>query len=159
VSGPVPKGGSNDLGADQGGDTFNYLAIPAITGALAYAGPGTTGNSILPTCTGLFHQGCSFPNNMLGRNSSIGPNVWNWNLGVFKHFPVTEKVDLELRGEFYDVVNHKNFYVLGYLLGGADVSSLPTNAAGQPMITAMKGGFGNPFDERRVTQVAVRVTF
>jgi outer membrane receptor protein involved in Fe transport len=157
VIGSSPKGGSSDLGPDTGGDLFNYLTIPAAKGQ--YAGPGTTGNSILPTCTGLFHQGCSFPTNMLSRNSSIGPSVWNWDLGIYKDFSITERVRLQLRGEFYDILNHKNFYVLGYLLGGADVSTLPTNAAGQPMITAQKGGFGNPFDERRITQVAVRITF
>ncbi|HET9741619.1 MAG TPA: hypothetical protein VFQ00_02615 [Terriglobales bacterium] len=55
--------------------------------------------------------------------------------------------------------NHKNFYVLGFPLGGVDVSSLGTNAAGLPVIQAQKGGYGNPFDERRVTQLAIRVTF
>jgi hypothetical protein len=153
VSGPSPKS-NGTLGADQGGDVYNYLAIPAVVGQ--YAGPGTTGNSILPTCTG---GTCSFPANMLSRNSSIGPNVWNWDMAVYKDFPLTERVGLQLRGEFYNVLNHKNFYVLGYLLGGADVSSLPTNSAGQPMIQAQKGGFGNPFDERRITQVAVKITF
>jgi hypothetical protein len=158
VSSASPKGGSSDLGADQGGDIYNYLTIPAAVGE--YAGPavipGTSttisSNSILPTCTGLFHQGCSFPANMLSRNSSIAPPVWNWDLGVYKDFAVTERVQLQLRGEFYNLLNHKNFYVLGYALGGADVSA-------SPIIQAQKGGFGNPFDERRLTQLALRVTF
>jgi len=147
VSSASPKGGSSDLGPDQGGDTYNYLTIPALVGQ--YVGPGTTNNSILPTCTA---QGCSFPANMLSRNSSIGPSVWNWDLGVFKDFPITERIQLQLRGEFYNILNHKNFYVVGYALGGADVSA-------SNIIQAQKGGYGNPFDERRVTQVAVRVTF
>lgn len=168
VIGAVPNGGSSNLGPDTGGDVFNYLKIPAAVGQ--YTGPtvipGTTtlisslpnpllnGGDLsnLPTCTGLFHQGCSFPANMLGRNSSIGPSVWNWDMAVYKDFPITERVKLQLRGEFYDVLNHKNFYVIGFPLGGADVSSNTT-------IQAMKGGFGNPFDERRITQLAIRVEF
>lgn len=160
VTGGVPKG-SSDLGPDQGGDLYNYITVPAAVGD--YAGPtvipGTSTpvpaslrSSTLPICTGLFHQGCRFPNNMLGRNSSLGPNVWSWDLGVYKDIPITERVSVQLRGEFYNVLNHKNFYVLGYALGGADVSSSPT-------IQAQKGGYGNPFDERRVTQLALRITF
>jgi len=61
-------------------------------------------------------------------------------------------VSVQLRGEFFNVLNHKNFYVLGFALGGADVSS-------SNIIQAQKGGYGNPFDERRTTQLAVRVTF
>jgi len=157
----MPGGGSSDLGADQGNDNYNYLVVPAAVGQ--YAGPtvipGTTTqipsaaqSSTLPICTGLGHVGCTFPSNMLSRNSSIAPSVWNWDLGVFKDFPVTERVKLQLRGEFYNLLNHKNFYVLGFGQGGADVSTSST-------ITAMKGGYGNPWDERRVTQLAVRVTF
>ena len=156
----VPKG-SSDLGPDQGGDLYNYITVPAAVAQ--YAGPtvipgtttplpGSLQSSTLPICTGLGHQGCRFPNNMLGRNSSAGPNVWNWDLGVYKDIPVTERVSVQLRGEFYNILNHKNFYVLGYALGGADVSSSAT-------IQAQKGGYGNPFDERRVTQLAIRVTF
>lgn len=161
VIGVSPKGGSSDLGPDTGGDVYNYITIPAAVGdykgptvipGTSTAIPASSQSSTLPICTGLFHQGCSFPANMLGRNSSIGPSVWNWDLGVYKDIPVTERVTVQLRGEFYNVLNHKNFYVLGFGFGGADVSSSPT-------IQAQKGGFGNPVDEHRVTQVALRVTF
>ena len=161
VTAGVPKGGGSDLGPDQGGDLYNYLTIPAAVGdyvgptvipGTSTAIPSSLQSSTLPICTGLGHQGCRFPNNMLGRNSSIGPSVWNWDLGVYKDIPVTERVSLQLRGEFYNVLNHKNFYILGFGFGGADVST-------SNVIQAQKGGFGNPFDEHRVTQVALRVTF
>ena len=161
LTGRSPKGGGSDLGPDQGGDIYNYITVPAAVGdyngptvipGTSTAIPASLQSSTLPICTGLFHQGCSFPGNMIGRNSSIAPSVWNWDLGVYKDFAVTERVSVQLRGEFYDVLNHKNFYVLGFGFGGADVSSSPT-------IQAQKGGYGNPFDERRVTQLALRVTF
>jgi len=160
-------------GADTGGNLFNYLPVPAAVGE--YMGPtvvtGTStpfpnvglgtgfGGSNLPICTGLFGQGCSYPANMLHRNAFVGPQVWNWDLGVYKNFKITERVGLQLRGEFFDVLNHKNFYILGFAVGGADVSSLPTDAAGRPLVQAKKGGYGNPFDERRNTQLAIRLTF
>ncbi len=172
VTGPYGIQGSTS-GGDTGGNLYNYLAVPAAVGQ--YTGPtvipGTTtpfpnvglgagiGGSTLPICTGLEGKGCSYPSNMLHRNAFVAPQVWNWDLGVYKNFKITERVALQLRGEFFDILNHKNFYVLGFGAGGADVSSLGTNAAGQPLIQAKKGGYGNPFDERRHTQLAVRITF
>ena len=57
---------------------------------------------------------------MMGRNSMVGPGNWNWNLGVYKNFKVTERVGLQFRAEFYDVTNHKNFYLSVFGEGGAD---------------------------------------
>jgi hypothetical protein len=170
----VPKGGS--AGPDLGGNTFNYMSLPAsipdpVTGnpgANEYTGPafitGTTtpfpfNASNFPTCTGLFHSGCSYPSNMVGRNSFVGPGNWNLNFGVYKNFKVTERVGLQLRGEFFDLTNHKNFYVFGFGVGGADVSSLPTDANGNPIVRAVKGGYGNPFDDHRNLQIAMKLTF
>ena len=42
--------------------------------------------------------------------------------------------------------------MIGFPLGGADVSTSTT-------VQAMKGGYGNPFDDHRNTQLALRVTF
>jgi outer membrane receptor protein involved in Fe transport len=154
----VPKSGS--AGPDLGGNLFNYMNVPGIPGD--YAGPqfypGTTNplpltGSNLPTCTGLYHSGCSFPSNMLRRNAFVGPGNWNLNLGVYKDFKLTERVGLQLRGEFFDLTNHKNFYVLGFGYGGADFSS------GSTIVQAVKGGYGNPFDDHRNLQLALKLTF
>lgn len=156
-----------DTTKDTGGNLFDYFGIPVYAGQ--YAGPqfipGTaipmaaTGSN-LPTCTGLLHQGCSFPSNMAGRNSYRGPGNWTWDMGVYKNFKVSERINVQLRGEFFDVTNHKNFYLLGYPLGGADAGVMASSAAAQTFyIQTKKGGFGNPFDDHRNTQLALRVTF
>ncbi len=150
---------SASMSADTGGDWFNYLTVPAAVGE--YSGPeyvtGTTtpfpfAASNIPTCTGLYHQGCSFPSNMQGRNYYVAPGNWNLIFGVSKGFTVTERVKMQFRAEFFDLTNHKNFYIVGYPFGGADVSSSTT-------INAMKGGYGNPFDDHRNIQLALRLTF
>lgn len=49
---------------------------------------------------------------------------------------------------------------VGYLLGGADASALSPSATAQTFyVQTKKGGFGNPFDDHRNTQLALRVTF
>lgn len=38
-----------------------------------------------------------------------GPGLENADLSLFKHFPITERYSLELRGEFFNSFNHPNF--------------------------------------------------
>lgn len=170
TAGPVPINGSPS--PDLGNNVFNYISFPALVGQ--YTGPanipGTstpmpiTGSN-LPTCSGLLHVGCSFPSNMLSRNVFRAPGVWNWDLGAYKNFKVTERVSIQARAEFFNILNHKNFYVIGFPLGGADVSTLAsgcpaTGTCTLPFSTqVMKGGYGNPFDDHRNTQLALRITF
>ena len=178
----IPKGGK--AGADLGGNIFNYMSVPASIpdqdfnpGPFEYTGPafipGTAtpfpfAASNLPTCTGLKGQGCSFPSNMLSRNSFVGPGNWNLNFGIYKDFKLTERVNVQFRGEFFDLTNHKNFYILGFGQGGADVSVYNTCSAGgtqpctanAPFAQAKKGGYGsNEFDDHRNVQLALKVIF
>jgi hypothetical protein len=44
-----------------------------------------------------------------GYNVLIGPGIWNLDLGIRKVFSVTERQKIELRGEFYNALNHPNF--------------------------------------------------
>ena len=144
---------------------FEYTGPAFIPGT---ATPFPFAASNLPTCTGLKGQGCSFPSNMLSRNSFVGPGNWNLNFGIYKDFKLTERVNVQFRGEFFDLTNHKNFYILGFGQGGADVSVYNTCSAGgtqpctanAPFAQAKKGGYGsNEFDDHRNVQLALKVIF
>lgn len=56
---------------------------------------------------------CPFPADMTTRNSFRGPNHWNWDMGIYKTFKLTEKVGLQIRGELFNAVNHPNLFVIG----------------------------------------------
>lgn len=43
------------------------------------------------------------------RNLLFGPGYFNWDTAVFKHTPLTERLNLEIRAEFFNVLNHPNF--------------------------------------------------
>ena len=45
----------------------------------------------------------------LGRNTARAPGYWNFNLGLFRNFPLTEKIGLQFRVEAYNALNHVNF--------------------------------------------------
>lgn len=61
------------------------------------------------------------------RNNLRGPGFTNFDIGVAKHFPVTEKVTVEFRADAFNAFNHVNFGLPGVssgaLNGGtADIS-------------------------------------
>lgn len=76
-------------------------------------------------------------------------------MNFYKNFKLTERFTLQFRGEFYNLANHSNLYVNGLNL---DAASLTT-----PFIQAEKGGVinyaGNPSDERRNIQFALKLIF
>ncbi|MEX2264284.1 MAG: TonB-dependent receptor [Bryobacteraceae bacterium] len=43
------------------------------------------------------------------RNLLFGPGFFNWDAAVFKNTALTEKVRLEFRAEFFNILNHPNF--------------------------------------------------
>jgi hypothetical protein len=147
-SGAVANSGSTS-GHDLGGNLYNYLPVGA---PVPYADPLTHAGE-LPTCTSP-GVNCFFPANMSHRNAFVGPSYWNWDLGAYKNFKITERFNLQLRGEFFNVLNHHNFFMQPG--SQMDVST----AGGGPFVAQMKkGGYGLPTDERRNTQLAIKIIF
>jgi len=129
---------------------FNYLYIPPAA-ANPYVDP-VLGRSDLPTCSG---GNCTLPIG-LARNSWFSPGYWNWDQGIYKDFKFRERYTFQLRGEFYNITNHKNMYVVP---GNADIIELPNQ-----FVLGIKGSPGNnggpgPLDERRNMQLALRFQF
>jgi len=45
----------------------------------------------------------------LGRNSLVGPTYKQWDLAIYKNTSLTERVTLQLRADFFNILNHPNF--------------------------------------------------
>ena len=45
----------------------------------------------------------------LGRNAFRAPGLVQWDLGVTKNFSATERIKVQFRSEFFNVLNHTNF--------------------------------------------------
>jgi hypothetical protein len=43
------------------------------------------------------------------RDYARGPGAWQIDMGIGKHIPVTERVHLEFRGEFFNIFNHPQY--------------------------------------------------
>jgi hypothetical protein len=70
-----------------------------------------------------------------GRNQLRDPGKWNLDYSLFKGFPVTERVTLQVRGEFFNVFNHAN---LGSPVAGVNNPNFGRiNSAGSPRIVQL----------------------
>jgi hypothetical protein len=154
----IPRTGSSTA---AGQNLFNYIALPPPTATDVANGYIVRNGGVsqgIPNCTGLDHVGCTYTTGGVPypmRTQFFGPNFWNIDTNVYKSFKLTERFGMQLRGEFYNILNHHNQYITGQNL---DISSLST-----PFIQTEKGGiFGNagqPSDERRNIQFGLKLTF
>jgi hypothetical protein len=92
----------------------------------------------------------------LGRNSIYGPGYKNLDFSFTKNTHVTERLALQLRAEFFNILNHPNFaqpthtLVFGSQPSGGALTQTPDVAQTNPGL-----GGGGP----RVLQLALKVTF
>ncbi len=110
------------LSADDYDGAGTYFSKPDVVGAIHYNTSDPTHfldlSSFAVPCSpgaGGFDGGASscepgtrhFGNE--GRNSLIGPSFHQLDFSVYKNTAITERLNLELRFEFYNLFNHPNF--------------------------------------------------
>jgi hypothetical protein len=116
---------------ESGPDTIGYLNADAF----AQPPPGTFGD--------------------LGRNAIFGPHYWDWDFALLKNTPLTERVSLQLRGEFFNILNHPNFALPNWFVTpGVAPTGLITQTPDQAQTNPGLGG-GGP----RVIQLAAKLIF
>ncbi len=86
---------------------------------------GTVGNCVRPNrignpnskpcVAGTVFNTCAFVSNAVlgsfgdsGRNIILGPGYQNWDVSLFKTFPIREEKRIEFRAEFFNAWNHAN---------------------------------------------------
>ena len=127
-------------------NSFNYIAIPTAS-ANPYTNVG--GNSDIPTCNS---SGQCLVGHGFEKDQFRAPMDRFLDLGVYKNLKFGERLTVQLRGEFYNILNHHNQYVV---VGTADISaeSEVTTVKGSP------GGVPGPNDERRNLQLGLKFNF
>ncbi|MBI3477741.1 MAG: TonB-dependent receptor [Acidobacteria bacterium] len=101
-----------------------------------------------------------------GRNSLRGPTFKEFNFSISKNTSITEKVNLNLRAEFFNMLNHPNFSNPLLPVFAADIGNPGadgTHAGSVYSLTATGDvGIGNPFlggGGPRGVQFAAKITF
>jgi hypothetical protein len=123
---------------------------------------GTFGaaRSEIPTC---WSSGGCYQNTGMDRNQFALPNNWNLDCCLCKNFHVTERIKAQFLGEFYNILNHHNMYVVP---SDADYEALE-NFSGSRIpaggniqgIKGSPGGSASASDKRRQVQLALRFEF
>jgi hypothetical protein len=160
-SGAFTLGGTSSTADPTAPNTFVYSNLP---GSSTYSDP-LVGSGELPTCdmttNAAGHQvslgtNCHFPANMTGRNAFRQPGWYNINLAIAKSFPISERVKMQFRTEFYNALNHSNYYVqTSQADAGFFGSAVPFQIIGKKGVNP---AVGVP-NERRFVQMALRLTF
>ena len=72
----------------------------------------------------------------LGRNTMYGPNLFSFDMGFFKQFPVRERMNLQFRAEMFNIFNQVNFANPNNALngGGFGTVTATSSSAGDPRI-------------------------
>ena len=106
----------------QGG--VNYLNKSCFTPPSANLAPATAANpygcapNSFPKFAGAPGTYCSNVLGNLGRNRLSGPGLMTWDLSIFKNIQVpriSESFKVQLRAEFFNVLNHANFLSPGFI--------------------------------------------
>jgi hypothetical protein len=113
------------IGADRanylGGSTYGSGACGSTVRCVDYLVPSSFGLPAIGTLGNI------------GKGSLRGPGLINWDMGVYKEFALhSERLRLQLRGEFFNTANRANFSNPAVTQSGSGFGSI--TAAGDPRI-------------------------
>jgi Carboxypeptidase regulatory-like domain len=95
----------------------------------------------------------------VGKNPYRLPNAWGWDVQLSKYFSITERFRLQLRGEYFNVLNHANFapesISTGPVNGTDQISAFDKLNNNSAFGTFRAGQAGDP----RVAQLAAKIVF
>jgi hypothetical protein len=132
------------FGTFQSGPPFTVVSASNTTNAFPAGGlrPNLIADPNLPDGqqtlgrwfdTSAFAQPAPFTFGNSPRSGLRGAGIQTVDLTLLKEFAITERWRTELRGEFYNLLNHANFDIPGHTLGAADFgvvsSARPARAA------------------------------
>ncbi len=157
---PVPVVNADDTSGasfDQFNSPANFHQRPnlvpgqAIINSNWRSGPDTigylNGNAFTDPPEGTFGT--------LGRNAIFGPHFVNVDFAVAKSTPLTDRINLQLRAEFFNIFNHPNFALPNFFVSpGSSQQGLITQTPDQAQTNPGLGG-GGP----RVIQLGAKLLF
>ena len=139
-----------------GSDRPVRIANPKAGGAVS-ASPSCSAPSAVRNIAHWYNP-CAFTWAPLGtfsserRNDQIGPANWNLNLAIWRSFPVTEKVHLDLRAEAFNALNHTQ-------LGNPNLNLSSSTKAESYNTNAGLISTSGPAYQPRIFQLAIKASF
>jgi len=132
------NGDTAGIGGGTGGILVRPNAAPGVDSRLS--GSERTTSRWFNTAAFLTPPAFTFGN--VGRNTVIGPGLFNTDASLVRRFSVREQTRLEIRGEFFNLFNHPNYRLIGRLINVPDTF----------------GKVLSQYDPRQI-QLAAKITF
>jgi hypothetical protein len=147
---------------------INFHQRPNVVPGVGQILPGSPANGYInPLAFSQPDDSSPNPFGDLGRDAVYGPGFWNIDFSLTKNTKLTERLNLQLRAEFFNIFNHPQFALPGGVIipaagsgltlqealaqcSGCSSSATPDVAQGNPGL-----GGGGP----RVIQFAARLQF
>jgi hypothetical protein len=117
-------------------------------------------------------ESCTKANPMLcadgtsARNGVFGFGLFNADLSVRRFFPITERLKMEFRGDFFNVLNHKSWSNPSGNIGSVDINGVyvangQANTSWNLINNAIGGGLASMYQQGgpRSIQLALKLTF
>jgi hypothetical protein len=143
----TPTDIATNLSTSDGGGEVASASRPNVVG-------NPNGHPCVP---GTLFNTCAFATNTIvgsfgnaGRNIIQGPGTQNWDISLFKFFPIREQMHVEFRAEFFNAFNH-------YDPEFDNPASFNTNIATQHGSSAF--GFAQAAHDPRYIQFALKFYF
>ena len=116
------------------GNPSQFLDLSAFTVPCTLSG----GNADTNCIPGTRHFGSE------GRNSLLGPDYRNLDFAISKMTPITERLKLEFRADFYNVANHPNFAspLLPAFIADAAPNGISTGSGVSPNVLPLGRSLG-----------------
>jgi hypothetical protein len=88
--------------------------------------------------TAAFVQAAAFTSGTEPRFSFFGPGINNWDTSLMRNFAFGEGRFVQLRGEFYNTMNHPNFNNPNTTLGNANYGKITSDTGARVMEVALR---------------------
>jgi hypothetical protein len=88
--------------------------------------------------TAAFTVAPAFTTGNEARFSFYGPGINNWDTSLMRNFKVRERMTLQLRGEFYNTMNHANFKNPNTTLGNVNYGKITSDNGPRVMEAAVR---------------------
>jgi hypothetical protein len=160
----TPTDISTNLSTSDGGGEVANASRPNVVG-------NPNGHRCVP---GTLFNTCAFATNTVvgsfgnaGRNIIQGPGAQNWDISLFKIFPISEQKRIEFRAEFFNAFNHydpefdnpSSFNTNIATQHGLDETAAQTGCTNGSLNTNCAFGFAQAAHDPRFIQFALKFYF
>ncbi len=106
--------------AGIGGGTGGILIRPNAVPGASYKLDGSQRSTARYFNTAAFTQPAAGAFGNVGRNTVIGPGLQNLDITLSRTFAIKERIRIQARGEFFNILNHSNYRQIGRLINVQD---------------------------------------